>query len=124
MLLSFFFVYRPEKDHAAQLRSLKEMFDLRPNWRNPDDNNSKDRVRLVMIGSARDSSDEARVESLKQLAKELGILVSSISLNSSSRRVAKKSARADSRLRRRVAWVARKTSPLWSTHLILFSSSG
>jgi hypothetical protein len=49
------------------------MFDLRPDWR---DASSPDHVRLVMIGSVRDASDEARVEGLKKLAEELGVLVS------------------------------------------------
>lgn len=58
---------RPEKDHAAQLRSLAELFKRHPHYRGD--------VRMVLIGGCRNDEDSARVESLKQLASELNISV-------------------------------------------------
>lgn len=65
---------RPEKEHATQLRSLAELFKHHSEHR-------KD-VRLVMIGGCRNAEDEARVESLRSLAKELDISVRSRSIAS------------------------------------------
>lgn len=58
--------FRPEKEHATQLRTLRALFERRPELRSSG-------VRLVLMGSSRNSADEARVTSLRQLAVELGI---------------------------------------------------
>jgi len=52
--------FRPEKDHALQIRSLSKLQD-------------KDNVKLVLIGSVRNEGDEKRVEDLKTLVKELEV---------------------------------------------------
>lgn len=61
--------FRPEKDHAKQLRALGILFSDHPEWREKG-------VRLVLMGSCRDKVDEAKVESLTRLARELHIEVS------------------------------------------------
>lgn len=58
---------RPEKDHAAQLYSLHELFKIHPEYRNV--------VKLVLVGGSRNAGDAARVEGLRALAKELEIEV-------------------------------------------------
>ncbi|PWN25991.1 UDP-Glycosyltransferase/glycogen phosphorylase [Jaminaea rosea] len=58
--------FRPEKEQATQLRLLRALFDLRPSLRD-------DGVRLIVMGSSRNPSDEARVASLRRLASELDI---------------------------------------------------
>ncbi|KIJ54528.1 glycosyltransferase family 4 protein [Sphaerobolus stellatus SS14] len=60
--------FRPEKDHAAQLHSLAELFKLYPEYRQ-----GKGRVQLFLMGSSRNADDTARVDKLKALAKELRI---------------------------------------------------
>ncbi|BGP18198.1 asparagine-linked glycosylation protein [Rhodosporidiobolus nylandii] len=57
--------FRPEKEHPTQLRALSRLFALRPSLRSS--------VRLTCAGSVRNAEDEARVASLKELAKELGV---------------------------------------------------
>lgn len=59
---------RPEKDHAAQVKALSELFKSYPEYRGS--------VRLVMVGGCRNVEDSARVDTLRALAKELGIQVS------------------------------------------------
>ena len=59
--------FRPEKDHAAQLRSLAELFKQHPQYQND--------VRMVMVGGCRNDEDNTRVEGLKRLSKELNISV-------------------------------------------------
>ncbi|GAA5867497.1 hypothetical protein JCM8547_007526 [Rhodosporidiobolus lusitaniae] len=59
--------FRPEKEHPTQLLALSKLFQLEPSWRG--------KVRLVCAGSVRGKEDEARVESLKSLAGELGLTV-------------------------------------------------
>jgi len=61
--------FRPEKDHAAQLHSLHELFRVHPEYANTGNN----QVRLVLVGGSRNAEDAARVEGLRVLAKELGI---------------------------------------------------
>ena len=58
--------FRPEKNHDLQLRVMKRFLsDLTSQERK--------RVKLVLIGSCRNSEDYARVEELKQRAEELGV---------------------------------------------------
>lgn len=60
--------FRPEKDHAAQLRAFSAFLAKYPEW--------KDRgVQLVLIGGSRNAEDAARVDGLRALARELGIEV-------------------------------------------------
>jgi len=61
--------FRPEKDHAAQLHSLHELFKIHPEYTNAGDS----QVKLVLVGGSRNAKDAARVEGLRALAKELGI---------------------------------------------------
>ena len=59
--------FRPEKDHALQLRSFAKLLEIR---------NGAMReagVTLVMIGSCRGADDARRVDELRSLAGELGI---------------------------------------------------
>ena len=58
--------FRPEKNHDLQLQVLKTFLShLTPQERN--------RVKLVLIGSCRNSEDYGRVEELKHRAEELGV---------------------------------------------------
>ena len=59
--------FRPEKEHATQLRALAALFKIDPSLR--------DSVRLVMVGGVRNVGDEKRVEGLKELAISLGLWV-------------------------------------------------
>jgi len=61
--------FRPEKDHAAQLYSLHELFKAYPEYTKA----GKSQVKLVLVGGSRNAGDAARVEGLRALAKELGI---------------------------------------------------
>ncbi|KAI0076731.1 glycosyltransferase family 4 protein [Panus rudis PR-1116 ss-1] len=61
--------FRPEKDHAAQLHAFQTLLKTHPEYQR----SGEKQVRLVLIGGSRDAGDAARVESLKSLAKELGI---------------------------------------------------
>lgn len=64
--------FRPEKDHALQLRSFSKYIELFEN--NAKNSESKvDDVQLILMGSCRNQQDEARVQQLKQLAKELNV---------------------------------------------------
>jgi len=57
--------FRPEKNHALQVKAFAHFLKLRPE--------AKSTVRLALIGSVRNAGDEARVDSLRELAKELKI---------------------------------------------------
>ncbi len=59
--------FRPEKDHKLQLRILQAFLD------NIADNEERERVELVLIGSCRNNDDMARVKELRQLANTLKI---------------------------------------------------
>ncbi|KAH9932777.1 mannosyltransferase [Epithele typhae] len=61
--------FRPEKDHPVQLRSLHSLLGQHPEYRGEGPSAAK----LVMVGGSRNAGDAARVESLRALAKELGI---------------------------------------------------
>ncbi|THV05614.1 mannosyltransferase [Dendrothele bispora CBS 962.96] len=58
--------FRPEKDHPTQLRAFAELLKTHPETGN-------NAVKLVLIGGCRNAEDEARVEALKKLARELDI---------------------------------------------------
>lgn len=60
--------FRPEKDHALQLRSLAKLFENYTQWKEA-------KLELVLIGSSRNEADANRIDSLRQLAVELGIQV-------------------------------------------------
>ncbi|KAF8510347.1 mannosyltransferase [Hysterangium stoloniferum] len=60
--------FRPEKDHAAQLHSLNELFRIHPEYRRGDL-----AVKLILIGSSRNADDATRIQNLQDLANELGI---------------------------------------------------
>jgi len=62
---------RPEKDHAAQLHSLHELFKAYPEYTKA----GEGQVKLVLVGGSRNAGDATRVEGLRALAKELGIEV-------------------------------------------------
>lgn len=76
--------FRPEKEHATQLRALALL--LRPGTRADEDGKKEDgaevplprgldpeRLRLVLAGSARHAADHARVAALRAVARELGV---------------------------------------------------
>ncbi|TFY83136.1 hypothetical protein EWM64_g876 [Hericium alpestre] len=58
--------FRPEKDHAAQLRSLHALFRKYGEYKAAG-------VKLVLVGGSRNEEDAKRVEGLRNLAKELEI---------------------------------------------------
>jgi alpha-1,2-mannosyltransferase len=62
---------RPEKDHAAQLHSIHELFKIHPEYTAA----GGSQIKLVLVGGSRNAEDAARVEGLRALAKELGIEV-------------------------------------------------
>ncbi|KAE8254567.1 hypothetical protein A4X13_0g3371 [Tilletia indica] len=69
--------FRPEKEHATQIRLLRALFDLDPAYRTGGALASSQaivpKVRLTMIGSCRNEGDEDRIEDLRELAHELGV---------------------------------------------------
>ncbi|KAK0540631.1 asparagine-linked glycosylation protein [Tilletia horrida] len=70
--------FRPEKEHATQIRLLRALFDLDPAFRSggklaAPSEAGVPKVRLVMMGSCRNEGDEARIVGLKELARELGV---------------------------------------------------
>ncbi len=58
--------FRPEKDHALQIRAMFELRQILPEakW---------DKVRLILIGGCRNADDERRVQDLRDLCKHLSI---------------------------------------------------
>ncbi|KAK7461905.1 asparagine-linked glycosylation protein, variant 2 [Stygiomarasmius scandens] len=60
--------FRPEKDHPTQLRAFAELLNAHPEYTAPEK-----AVKLVLIGGCRNANDEARVEALRKLARELDI---------------------------------------------------
>ncbi|KAG0302236.1 asparagine-linked glycosylation protein [Dissophora globulifera] len=68
--------FRPEKGHGLQLEAMAQLLKDHPEYRqvkgNGKGNNAK-AVQLVMVGSARNESDEARIKQLRTMAVELGI---------------------------------------------------
>lgn len=60
--------FRPEKDQKTQIEAFGEFLSSISS-----EDPRRSRFKLVLAGSCRDRSDEARVEELKKLSKELGI---------------------------------------------------
>ncbi|KAJ7041151.1 mannosyltransferase [Mycena alexandri] len=58
--------FRPEKDHAAQVRALHALLEEHPEY-------VVEGIQLVLIGGCRNAEDEARVEGLRKLAQDLGV---------------------------------------------------
>ncbi|KAK2465284.1 hypothetical protein APHAL10511_002638 [Amanita phalloides] len=56
--------FRPEKDHVTQLRSFHKLLQIYPEHAT---------VKLVVIGGSRNADDAARVEGLRELARQLDI---------------------------------------------------
>lgn len=61
---------RPEKNHPAQLRALRSLFQAHPEYRE-----GPGAVMLILLGSVRNPEDKARVKSLQDLAVDLGVHV-------------------------------------------------
>lgn len=61
--------FRPEKDHATQLKSFHALLTKYPQYAASGEKPTK----LVLVGGCRNEGDRQRVESLRELAKELGI---------------------------------------------------
>jgi len=60
--------FRPEKDHATQVRALGELLRDHPEYKD-----GPSRVRLVLIGGVRNDDDSSRVEGLRKLSQDLGV---------------------------------------------------
>ncbi|KAF8315599.1 glycosyltransferase family 4 protein [Clavulina sp. PMI_390] len=60
--------FRPEKNHAAQLRALHALYKEHPEYQA-----GPLAISMVMLGGCRSLEDRARVEMLKDLARELNI---------------------------------------------------
>ncbi|KAF7302656.1 hypothetical protein HMN09_00900200 [Mycena chlorophos] len=56
--------FRPEKDHAMQIRALHALLQAHPEY---------SKVELILIGGCRNEQDQARVDGLRQLAQDLGV---------------------------------------------------
>ena len=69
--------FRPEKGHGLQLEAIAHLLKDHPEYRQAMKGvtpNAKG-VQLVMVGSARNAGDEARIQQLKDKSIELGISV-------------------------------------------------
>ncbi|CAO1613848.1 unnamed protein product [Sympodiomycopsis kandeliae] len=62
--------FRPEKEHATQIKVLAKIFELRPDLKKA---SGEHEVKLVMMGSCRNAGDEERIEQLKSLCKKLDV---------------------------------------------------
>ncbi|KIK67311.1 glycosyltransferase family 4 protein [Collybiopsis luxurians FD-317 M1] len=60
--------FRPEKDHPMQIRAFHRLLNDHPEYNHPERS-----VKLILIGGCRNSDDEARVNNLQSLAKDLGV---------------------------------------------------
>ncbi|KAI9597844.1 hypothetical protein BDF19DRAFT_434621 [Syncephalis fuscata] len=60
--------FRPEKNHALQVRSFKKLLALDPSLKD-----GSQPARLVMLGSSRHAEDTDRINKLKQLTQQLNI---------------------------------------------------
>ncbi|KAB5595180.1 Alpha-1,2-mannosyltransferase [Ceratobasidium theobromae] len=58
--------FRPEKDHAKQIFALARLFEVYPEHKS-------DGVRLVLMGSSRNTADEERIKALQSLVTELNL---------------------------------------------------
>ncbi|KAF9907992.1 asparagine-linked glycosylation protein [Linnemannia zychae] len=65
--------FRPEKGHALQLDAMAQLLKDHPEYRQKAGSENPKAVQLVMVGSARNESDNNRIKQLKQKAAELGI---------------------------------------------------
>ncbi|KAF9220277.1 glycosyltransferase family 4 protein [Gyrodon lividus] len=65
--------FRPEKNLPAQLHAFAQLLMDHSEYKVPEGGSNHDAVRLVLLGGARHQDDLDRVESLRALAKELGI---------------------------------------------------
>ncbi|KAK3812253.1 MAG: mannosyltransferase [Benniella sp.] len=65
--------FRPEKGHVLQLEAMAQLLKNHPEYRQQKGSDNPQGVQLVMVGSARNTSDEDRIEQLKKKAEELGI---------------------------------------------------
>lgn len=69
--------FRPEKGHALQLDAMAQLLKDHPEYRQKAGGSEKNpkAVQLVMVGSARNESDNNRIKQLKEKAAQLGITV-------------------------------------------------
>ncbi|KAF9942058.1 asparagine-linked glycosylation protein [Modicella reniformis] len=65
--------FRPEKGHGLQLDAIAQLLKNHPEYRQEPGGNNPQGVQLVMIGSARNTSDQDRIKQLKDKVEELGI---------------------------------------------------
>ncbi|KAG0049999.1 asparagine-linked glycosylation protein [Gryganskiella cystojenkinii] len=67
--------FRPEKGHGLQLEAIAQLIKDHPEYRQAKKGEKANpkAVQLVMVGSARNASDEARIQQLKDKSIELGI---------------------------------------------------
>jgi alpha-1,2-mannosyltransferase len=65
--------YRPEKDHPMQIRALQVLLREHPEYKS-----GPGCVRMVLLGGVRNEGDTARVDNLRNLAHELGVIVREI----------------------------------------------
>ncbi|KAG0259428.1 asparagine-linked glycosylation protein [Mortierella polycephala] len=65
--------FRPEKGHGLQLDAMAQLLKDHPEYCQKDGVTNPMAVQLVMVGSARNESDQARIQQLKDKAKNLGI---------------------------------------------------
>ncbi|KAG6337390.1 hypothetical protein ID866_1713 [Astraeus odoratus] len=65
--------FRREKNHQAQLRAFAQLLMDHPEYKATSTTTSKNVVRLVLLGGARNENDLDRVESLRTLASELAV---------------------------------------------------
>ncbi|KAK3842312.1 MAG: mannosyltransferase [Linnemannia gamsii] len=65
--------FRPEKGHALQLDAMAQLLKDHPEYRQKAGSGNPKAVQLVMVGSARNESDDNRIKQLKEKANELGI---------------------------------------------------
>lgn len=69
--------FRPEKGHSLQLEAMAQLLKNHPEYRQQAGGKNPQAVQLVMVGSARNTSDQAKIKQLKDKAEELGISVCS-----------------------------------------------
>ncbi|KAG0027839.1 asparagine-linked glycosylation protein [Podila clonocystis] len=65
--------FRPEKGHSLQLEALAQLLKNHPEYKRQEGVENPLAVQLVMLGSARNTSDQARIQQLKDKCTELGI---------------------------------------------------
>ncbi|MCO5589562.1 hypothetical protein L7F22_043530 [Adiantum nelumboides] len=60
--------FRPEKEHATQIRIIKDLIDQRQKL-----GQNSDELKLICMGSSRNEGDERRIKGLKRLVKQLEV---------------------------------------------------